>query len=112
MPSAWRMQHLNAAYINTAASQGSGYYSIAHLNVGKTVELYGRQFSLVGCDRFTRLLLQKLGAFVPENLEPFVESTEDDRREQQDKHVRVHNYMTHVGLECFFPFFHETKKST
>jgi hypothetical protein len=89
LPYAWKQQHSNATYINTAAAQASGYYSIAYLNVGKTVELYGRQFTLVGCDRFTRLLLQKLGAFVPENQEPFKEHEDEGKTEIVDKHVKV-----------------------
>lgn len=86
LPSAWQQQHANATNINSAAAHASGYYSIAHLNVGKTVQLYGRHFTLLSCDRFTRLLLQKLGAFVPENHESFVEEA---KVEVVDKHVKV-----------------------
>ncbi|KAF4525746.1 hypothetical protein B566_EDAN002006 [Ephemera danica] len=75
LPWYWKQQHSRATNINAMAAQASGYYSLAYLNVGKTLELYGRQFSLVSCDRFTRLMLQRLGAFVPEDQEIYEEDT-------------------------------------
>lgn len=38
------------------------------LNVGVTVEFYGKQFKIIGADNFTRDFLKKTGIDVPENL--------------------------------------------
>jgi DUF1126 PH-like domain len=66
-PSTWDMNRACVATINSKAAHSSGYYNVAHLNVGNTLHMYGRRFVLTACDTFTRLLLQKLGASVPEN---------------------------------------------
>lgn len=49
-------------------SNNSEYYQILDLNVGVTVEFYGKQFKIIGVDSFTRDFLKKYGVDVPENL--------------------------------------------
>ncbi|XP_050054514.1 EF-hand domain-containing family member C2-like [Aphis gossypii] len=44
------------------------YYKLLDLNVGVTVEFYGKQFKIIGTDSFTRDFLKKNGVDVPENL--------------------------------------------
>lgn len=46
----------------------SEYYQILDLNVGVTVEFYGKRFKIIGVDNFTRDFLGKYGVDVPENL--------------------------------------------
>lgn len=49
-------------------SENNDYYQLLDLNVGVTVEFYGKQFKLIGADNFTRDFLKKTGVDVPENL--------------------------------------------
>ena len=50
---------------------------IIDLNIGKEVELYGRVFKIVNCDRFTRNFLNRLGITVPDPItmpeDPYME---------------------------------------
>lgn len=45
----------------------NGYYQLLDLNVGVTVEFYGKQFHIIGADNFTRDFLKNAGVDVPEN---------------------------------------------
>ncbi|CAB3361910.1 Hypothetical predicted protein [Cloeon dipterum] len=75
MPAKWQKNRENVAQVNSMAAHASGFFSVACLNVGNTLEIYGRRFVLTDCDKFTRLLLEKLGLAVPPNqtkLEPSV----------------------------------------
>ncbi|CAA9999905.1 unnamed protein product [Nesidiocoris tenuis] len=41
-------------------------YDIIDFNIGKEVDIYGRKFTLVDCDKFTRQFLNRLGIPVPD----------------------------------------------
>lgn len=49
-------------------SNNNDYYQLLDLNVGVTVEFYGKQLTIIGADNFTRDFLKKTGVDVPENL--------------------------------------------
>lgn len=49
-------------------SNNNDYYHLLDLNVGVTVEFYGKQLTIIGADNFTRDFLKKAGVDVPENL--------------------------------------------
>lgn len=44
------------------------YYQLTDLNVGVTVEFYGKRLTIIGADNFTRDFLKKAGVDVPENM--------------------------------------------
>ncbi|VVC33906.1 Uncharacterised domain DM10,Domain of unknown function DUF1126 [Cinara cedri] len=44
------------------------YYQLTDLNVGVTVEFYGKHLKIIGADNFTRDFLKKAGIDVPENM--------------------------------------------
>ncbi|XP_025206632.1 EF-hand domain-containing family member C2-like [Melanaphis sacchari] len=77
------------------------FYKLLDLNVGVTVEFYGKQFKIIGTDSFTRDFLKKNGVDVPENL-----SMPDDphftRREKtQNKKQSVNKIMSPVYKQGF-----------
>lgn len=47
-------------------SDSNDYYDIIDFNIGKDVTIYGRKFTLVDCDKFTRQFLNRLGIQVPD----------------------------------------------
>jgi len=49
-------------------SDNNDYYQLLDLNVGTTVEFYGKQFKIIGADEFTKDFLKRAGVDVPENL--------------------------------------------
>lgn len=49
-------------------TDNSHYYQLLDLNIGVTVEFYGKRFKIIGVDNFTRDFLKKAGVHVPENL--------------------------------------------
>lgn len=42
------------------------YYDIIDLNIGKEVEIFGRVYKIVDCDKFTRTFLNRMGIPVPD----------------------------------------------
>lgn len=46
----------------------NNFYQLLDLNVGVTVEFYGKYLKIIGVDNFTRDFLKKSGVDVPENL--------------------------------------------
>lgn len=44
------------------------YYQLLDLNVGTTVEFYGKKLKIIGADNFTRDFLTKAGVDVPDNI--------------------------------------------
>lgn len=44
------------------------FYDLIDFNIGKNVELFGRVFRIVNCDRFTRNFLNRMGIFVGDPL--------------------------------------------
>ncbi|XP_059474839.1 EF-hand domain-containing family member C2-like [Neocloeon triangulifer] len=89
MPTKWEKNRENVAQINSMAAHGSGFYSVASLNVGNTLDIYGRRFVLTGCDRFTRLLLEKLGLSVPQDKPQLRAVKEEDKKEVAPKSTSV-----------------------
>lgn len=49
---------------------GSGqHFTVANFNVGNNVTFYGKDFTITGCDKFTREFLSDLSVNVPQNTE-------------------------------------------
>lgn len=44
-------------------------YDIIDLNIGKELEVYGRVYKIVDCDKFTRNFLNRMGIPVPDPIE-------------------------------------------
>merc|ERR1712226_956530 len=64
-----------------AQKPDGSFYSCADLNVGVSLDLYGRVFLLTDADNFTRAFLQKLCVDVPDAIDvpndPYTTSRED-----------------------------------
>jgi len=62
-----------------------GFYGVADLNVGTTIDLYGRVFLLTDADNFTRNFMMNLGINVPEAMEvpadPYTTTREDMKQQ-------------------------------
>ena len=58
-----------------------GFYDMIDFNIGKNVELYGRVFRIVNCDKFTRNFLNRMGIFVgdPLNYPPGYSKNEEKK---------------------------------
>ncbi|KAE8742814.1 hypothetical protein FOCC_FOCC011552 [Frankliniella occidentalis] len=58
-------------------SRSETFVDIVDLNIGYEVELYGRVFKIVNCDRFTRNFLNRMGIMVPDPItmpeDPYME---------------------------------------
>lgn len=58
-------------------ARSESFIDIIDLNIGHEVELYGRVFKIVNCDRFTRNFLNRLGITVPDPIvmpeDPYME---------------------------------------
>ncbi|KAG8235664.1 hypothetical protein J437_LFUL016037 [Ladona fulva] len=52
--------------IQKSSTHDDSFYDIADLNIGKEVELFGRVFKIIDCDRFTRVFLNRIGIPVPD----------------------------------------------
>ncbi|KAK6633223.1 hypothetical protein RUM44_003824 [Polyplax serrata] len=59
-----------------------GFYDMIDFNIGKNVELFGRVFRIVNCDKFTRNFLNRMGIFVGD---PLSYPTDPFRAEEEKK---------------------------
>jgi Ca2+-binding EF-hand superfamily protein len=55
--------------ISLPAPDDDLFYTVKDFNIGQKLTLYGRVFSIVDCDEFTRNFLRKLGVRVPASLD-------------------------------------------
>ena len=69
-----------------------GFYSVADLNVGGTIDLYGRVFLITDADNFTRTFLKNLGIEVPEPAEVPSDPYTSTRTEMKQQIVRNQKY--------------------
>merc|ERR1719238_1504556 len=75
------------------AKPDSSFYSAADLNVGVTLDLYGRVFLLTDADNFTRAFLNKLGVEVGEKMDIPSDPYTTSREEMKEHIIRNQKYM-------------------
>lgn len=65
------------------------FYDILDFNIGKEVELYGKVFKIIDCDRFTRTFLNRCGITVPDAIiapvDPYMDNRYLDKSSLQPK---------------------------
>ncbi|XP_060516892.1 EF-hand domain-containing family member C2-like isoform X2 [Cylas formicarius] len=65
------------------------FYDLIDFNIGREVELYGKVFKIINCDKFTRTFLNRRGIHVPDPIvapeDPYLELRSHDRDSIQPK---------------------------
>jgi len=74
------------------AKPDSSFYSVADLNVGCQLDLYGRVFMITDADSFTRAFCEKLGVEVPPPLSVPADPYTTSREEMKSHIVRNQKY--------------------
>jgi len=69
-----------------------GFYAVADLNVGNTIDLYGRVFLITDVDNFTRTFLKNIGVNVPDAIATPPDPYTSTRSEMKQQIVRNQKY--------------------
>lgn len=78
-----------------------GFYDMIDFNIGKNVELFGRVFRIVNCDKFTRNFLNRMGIFVGD---PLSYPTDPFRAEEEKVRLVILNGLFLVNTLFFINF--------
>ena len=60
---------INRQRIRFPKPMDHAFYNMIDFNIGKNVELYGKVFRIVNCDKFTRQFLNRMGIYVGDPLD-------------------------------------------